>query len=89
MVRKLIPIPSRVTNLLYHFHHLNEKKRDTCKSSWVSWTGQKLVQDLETLSTRNKQTIKLTTIKETKLNCIRELEPKLTKQLTNIHATNG
>jgi hypothetical protein len=22
--------------LLYHFRHLNEKRRDTCKYSWVS-----------------------------------------------------
>ena len=89
MGRKLIPIPSRVTNLLYPFRHMNEKKRDTCKSSWVSWIGQKLVQELDTSSTRNKQTTKLTTIKEAKLKCIRKIEPKSTKQLTNIHATNG
>jgi hypothetical protein len=47
------------------------------------------VQELEISSTRNKQTTKITTIKETKLKCIRELEPKLAKHLTNIDATNG
>jgi hypothetical protein len=43
--------------------------------------------------TLNKQTTKLTTTKETtkeiKLKCMRELEPKLIKQMTNNHATNG
>jgi hypothetical protein len=35
-------------NLLYPFCHLNEKRRDTCKSSWLSLTEKRLVQELDT-----------------------------------------
>jgi hypothetical protein len=43
------------------------------------------MQELATSSMRNKQITKLITIKETKLECIREIEQKI----NNIHATNG
>jgi hypothetical protein len=41
------------------------------------------MQELETSSIRNKQRTKLITIKETKLDCIREIEQKI----NNMHAT--
>jgi hypothetical protein len=43
------------------------------------------MKELETSSIKNKQRTKLRTIKETKLECIRTLEPKI----NNTHATNG
>jgi hypothetical protein len=42
------------------------------------------MQELETSRIRNKQRTKLITIKETKLDCIREIE-----KINNMHATNG
>jgi hypothetical protein len=43
------------------------------------------MQELETSSIRNKERIKLRTIKEAKLECIRTLKLKI----NNTHATNG
>jgi hypothetical protein len=43
------------------------------------------MKELETSSIENKQRTELLTIKETKLECIREIEQKL----NNIHAPNG
>ena len=70
---KLIPIPNWVVNMLHPFRHLNEQNKDAYKSSWFSWTRQQWMQALETSSIRNKQRTKLITIKETKLECIREI----------------
>jgi hypothetical protein len=43
------------------------------------------MKELETSIIRNTQRTKLRTIKETKLECIRTLKPKI----NNTHATNG
>jgi hypothetical protein len=43
------------------------------------------MQELETSSIINKQRTKLITIKETKVECIREIKQKI----NSMHATNG